>query len=81
MGTPPSLSTMFSKGDNFCDFLFAYLVRHLGRLHLPEMGSSLKGKNLLQWSKFFPLRDDPNLYGKTELFPLKVDPFIFKVFL
>ena len=25
MGTPPSFSTMFSKGDNFCDFLFAYL--------------------------------------------------------
>ena len=25
MGTPPFFSTMFSKGDNFDDFLFAYL--------------------------------------------------------
>ena len=25
MGTPPSFSAMFSKGDNFRDFLFAYL--------------------------------------------------------
>ena len=25
MGTPPSFSAMFSKGDNFCDFWFAYL--------------------------------------------------------
>ena len=23
MGTPPSFSTMFSKGDNFCNLLFA----------------------------------------------------------
>ena len=25
MGTPPSYSAMLSKGDNFCEFLFAYL--------------------------------------------------------
>ena len=25
MGTPQSFSAMFSKGDNFCEFLFAYL--------------------------------------------------------
>ena len=26
MDTPPTFSVMFSKGDNFCDFLFVRLV-------------------------------------------------------
>ena len=25
IGTPPSFSAIFSNGDNFCNFLFAYL--------------------------------------------------------
>ena len=34
-GYTPSFPAMFSKGDNFHDFLFAYLEK---------MGSTLKGK-------------------------------------
>ena len=43
MGTPPSFSTMFSKRDNFCDFLFVYLENEVS----PKIGSTLKEKNLL----------------------------------
>ena len=35
-------SAIFDKGDNFCDFLFAFLYNNLS-----GKGSSLKGKNLL----------------------------------
>ena len=42
MGTPPCILTIFLKGDNFCDFLFAFLV-----MKPSHKGSSLKGKNLL----------------------------------
>ena len=40
MGTPPSFSTMFTKGYNFHDFLFAYLEGKVS----PKMRSTSKGK-------------------------------------
>ena len=43
VGTPPSFSSMFSKGDNFHDFLFVDLEDY----RYPKMGSTLKEKNLL----------------------------------
>ena len=46
MGPPPSFSAMFSKEDNFRDFLFAYLEDEAS-----QMGSNQKGKNLLQWEQ------------------------------
>ena len=48
--------TIFTKGNNFCYFLFASLDEE----RYYEMQSALKGKNLLPGSKFFPLRADPN---------------------
>ena len=47
-GNPSSFSAMLSKGDNFCDFLFAYLEDEVF-----QKGSTLKGKNLLQWEQIF----------------------------
>ena len=38
MGTPPALSAMFSKGDNFRDFLFAYQEDEV----FPKWGQLLK---------------------------------------
>ena len=43
MGTPSSFSAMFSKGDNFHDFLFAYMENENFK-----MGSILKRKNTFQ---------------------------------
>ena len=40
----PSFSAMFSKGDNFHDFLYAYGP---GEQNLPKMEFTLKGKTLL----------------------------------
>ena len=40
-GTPSSFSAMFSKGGNFCDFLFSYFEDEVFR----KRGSTLKGKN------------------------------------
>ena len=75
MGTPPSFSAMFSKGDNSPNFLFSNLKDEV----FPKWGLLLKEKNCSDESKFFPLRDDPNLYGRhmkmTELLALKVYPF------
>ena len=61
-------TAIFNKGDNFCDFLFAFL-------HTPsEKGSTLKGG-----SKFFPFRVDSFSEGKqtvlTELPPLNMYQF------
>ena len=44
MGTPPSFSIIFTKGNNFCDFLFVPLAD----LALPNWEFSLKGKNFLK---------------------------------
>ena len=43
MDTPGEFPALFHKGDNFCDFLFALLHTQSPS----EMGSTLKGKNLL----------------------------------
>ena len=58
--TPTCFSVIISMGNNFCDFVFASLDKTA-----LEIGSILKGKNLLLGSKFFSLRLDP----------LRFDPF------
>ena len=77
METPPSFSTIFfQKGDNFCDFLFAYQEDKV----FPKWGLLFKEKicsNCSSWSKFFLLRDDPKFMGTatmkmTELLPMKM---------
>ena len=45
----------FSKGDNVCDFLVAFLVNET----LQEMGSTLKGKNLLLWEQILSFKSWP----------------------
>ena len=57
MGTPSSFSTMFSKGDNFPDFLFVYLEDKI----FPKWDLLLKERICSYGSKFFPLKDDPIL--------------------
>ena len=47
-----SISAMFSKGDNFPDFLFAYLKKEV----IPKWGLLLKERIYSYWSKFFSLR-------------------------
>ena len=51
MGTPPSFSAMLSKGDNFRDFLFAYLED----MAFLNLGLLVKEKMCSNGSKFFPL--------------------------
>ena len=44
---------MFSKVDKVRDFLFAFLEVKV----FPKKGSTLEGKNLLQWEQIlFPMR-------------------------
>ena len=43
MGTPPCFSAIFTKGNNFCDFLFAFRDEKSPS----EIGSTHKGKNLM----------------------------------
>ena len=50
MGTSQSFLFMFSKGDNFRDFLFAY-----DGLSLLKIGRGLEGKNLLRLEQSFAL--------------------------
>ena len=54
MGTPPSFSAMFSKGDNFHDFLFAYLEDKV----FQKWGLLLKERICSDGSKFFSVRVD-----------------------
>ena len=56
MGTPPCLSATFSKGNNFCDFQFAFL----DHAALEKLGLLIKKKNLLPGSKFV----DPRWRGR-----------------
>ena len=56
VGTPPSFSTIFAKGNNFCDFLFAFP----GQCSLFIIGSTLKGKNLLIGANSFLKELTPN---------------------
>ena len=62
MGTPQFFSTMFRKGDNFRDFLFAYLTDKV----FPIWTLLLKERICSKGSKFFPFWDDPNLYGRQQ---------------
>ena len=50
-GYTPSFSAMFSKGDNFRDFPFAYLRNQV----FPKWGLPLKELILSHGGKFFPL--------------------------
>ena len=50
-GIPPTFSAMFSKGDNFRGFLFAYLEDEV----FPIWGLLLKERICSDRSKFFPL--------------------------
>ena len=53
MGIPPSFSTNFlSKGDNFYDFLFAYLENKVFR----KWRLLLKEKNLLPGEQIFSFK-------------------------
>ena len=54
MGIQLCFSAIFTKGNNFCNFLFA---SH-DNVAFPKKGSALKGKNLLLRSKLFPERVD-----------------------
>ena len=49
MGIPPSFFAMFSKGDNFRDFLFAYLEDEI----FPKWGLLLKERLCSDGDKFF----------------------------
>ena len=51
IGTPPSHSAMLTKGDNFRDFLFAYLDDEV----FPKWGLLLEERICSKGSKFFPL--------------------------
>ena len=66
---------MFSKGDNYRDFLFVKL-----KDSSPKMVSTLKGKNLLQQKQILFFKRSPLMMWKAqlkikELLPLKVYPF------
>ena len=54
MDTLPCFTVTFSEGDNFCDFLFAFLDKEA----LPEWGQILKKTICSQGSKLIPLRLD-----------------------
>ena len=54
MGTPPHLSTIFTKGDTFCDSLFAF-VEDIA----PLKGSTFKEKNLLLWEQIIYFKSGP----------------------
>ena len=48
----PCFSAIFSKGDNFCVFLFASLDDEA----FLKLGSTLKGKNLLLGEQILPFK-------------------------
>ena len=63
MVTPASFSAMCSKGDNFPDFLFAYLQDEV----FQKRDLLLKERICSEGNKFFSLRVDPNeMGGKNE---------------
>ena len=57
LGTHPSFSAMFSKGDNFCDTVCLH-----GERRLPKMGSTLKRK------EFTPMGANSFLYEMTSIY-------------
>ena len=63
MGAPPRFSAIFTKGNNFHDFLLAILEY---KVH-PKWGLLLKARICSQGSQFLPLRVDPTEKGdRTE---------------
>ena len=61
VGTFPSYSAMLSKGDNYRDFLFAYLEVEV----VPIWDLILKERIYSDGLKsFFFIRRDPNLNGR-----------------
>ena len=52
---------MFLNGDNFSEFLFAFLKKEI----FPKLGLLLNERICSDGSKFFSLRNDPNL-GSSE---------------
>ena len=75
MGALSRFSTISDKGDNFCDFLFAFLYTH----PLLKRGLLLKERICSPWEQIFPFSVDPFSEGSklilSELSPLKVYPF------
>ena len=76
MGTPPSSSSMFSKGDNFHDFLIAHVEDEV----FPKWG--LKSKNFLRWEQILSF-EMTLIYmagnnEMTQLLPLTVYPFTLR---
>ena len=61
-------STMFSKKGYVTSCLLSYT------LNPSEKGSALKGKNLLQRSKFFPFKVDPCWQGRQKHFDKVASP-------
>ena len=56
MVTPLCFSSIFTKGNNFCDFLFA----SIDGIALPKWGLFLKERIFSKRSNFFPLRVNPS---------------------
>ena len=74
MGIPTSISALFSKGDNYCDFLFAYLEDEV----LSKWGLLLKEFALMAAKSFLHKMTQfiwEATMKITELLPLKVYPF------
>ena len=70
LDTQGRFSAIFTNGGNFCVFLFAFLCAKPSH----RKGSTLKGKNLLLRSKFFPFRVDPLLTRETKTFLTQLPP-------
>ena len=65
---PSCFSAIFSKGDNFCDFLLS----SPNNKFLSKMCQLLKERICSNGSKFFPLRVD-TCSKESKFFPLRVD--------
>ena len=81
MSTTPWFSIIFTKGNNFCDFLFAFIDNAALSKYL--IGSTLKGKNLLLWEQILFFKSWPLMRWEAEknikeLLLLKVYPFTLK---
>ena len=66
MGTPPYFSVIFTKGNNFLDFLVASLAKEF----YPKGGPLLWERICSFRSKFFPIWVDHLL--QKQLFPLRI---------
>ena len=69
MDTSLSFSTIFTKGRNFYDYLFAFLSNKT----FPKRGRLLKKRIFSKRSKFFPFRVDPRSEGKFLSYKMDLD--------